>query len=223
VTRFSRLAVATCAATFVLIAIGGLVRATESGLGCPDWPGCSTDWDVHAWVEYSHRTAAAIVATLMVALAISAFVARRDRFTRIASVATVVLVLVQAGLGALVVLLELRAELVTVHLALALTLLALTVVVAERALRGRLPASAAPGPLRAMATLAAVAVMGQMLVGSWVTGSGAGVAFTDFPLMDGRLVPPLVFDVLRALNENMTRYEQAFGEIRRPGEHRRPG
>ena len=37
---FRRLAVATIAATFVLIAVGGLVRATDSGLGCPDWPRC---------------------------------------------------------------------------------------------------------------------------------------------------------------------------------------
>ncbi|HSK37454.1 MAG TPA: COX15/CtaA family protein, partial [Actinomycetota bacterium] len=38
--RFRRLAVVTIAATFVLIAVGGLVRATDSGLGCPDWPRC---------------------------------------------------------------------------------------------------------------------------------------------------------------------------------------
>ena len=37
---FRRLAVVTIAATFVLIAVGGLVRATDSGLGCPDWPRC---------------------------------------------------------------------------------------------------------------------------------------------------------------------------------------
>ena len=44
VTRFAKLAVAAAVATFVLIAIGGLVRATDSGLGCPDWPLCFGDW-----------------------------------------------------------------------------------------------------------------------------------------------------------------------------------
>ena len=39
-SRFAKLAVATVAATLLLIGLGGLVRATGSGLGCPDWPGC---------------------------------------------------------------------------------------------------------------------------------------------------------------------------------------
>ena len=39
-TRFAKLTIAAAVATLVLISVGGLVRATDSGLGCPDWPGC---------------------------------------------------------------------------------------------------------------------------------------------------------------------------------------
>ena len=195
--RFDMRAGVTSSATFVLIGVGGLVRATDSGLGCPDWPGCSTTWDVHAVIEYSHRTLAGVVMALVVAVAVAAWRARRDdRIMVIAAVSAAVLVFAQAALGGLVVLLELQARLVTLHLSFALALAGLTVFIAERALRGPIPTlRRAPPGAGAMvfraALLAAGAVFAQMLLGSWVTGRGAGLAFIDFPLMDGSLVPPL--------------------------------
>ncbi|TMB56642.1 MAG: protoheme IX farnesyltransferase [Chloroflexi bacterium] len=194
-TRFARLAIAASIATYVLIVAGGLVRATGSGLGCPDWPLCFGDWippaDLNAWIEHSHRLIAAVaVGPLVGAVAlITIFTSRRnDRPMLIAALVAGVLVVVQALLGGQVVIQQLRAELVTAHLAMALTVLALTILIADRASAGPLPARAAAGP-GALIGVTAAAVFAQMLLGSWVTGSRAGLAYTDFPLMDGSLLP----------------------------------
>ncbi len=200
-TRFAKLAVAAAAATFVLIAIGGLVRATDSGLGCPDWPLCFGDWlppaELHAWIEHSHRlTAAVFVGPLVGAVGlITVFTRRRrDRPLLAAAVVAGVLVIVQSLLGAAVVLQGLAAELVTAHLAMALTVFAATIFIAERAARGPMPGFDARPSLTRLVAITAVAVFAQMLVGSWVTGHAAGLAFGDFPLMNGAVVPVVTND-----------------------------
>jgi len=193
--RFAKLAVAASIATYVLIVVGGLVRATDSGLGCPDWPACFGKWvppaELHAWIEHSHRLVAALAVGPLVAAVglITLFTARRhDRPLLAAALVTGVLVVLQALLGGQVVIQQLRAELVTAHLAMALTVLALTIVIADRATGGALPPSAGGLPTRLVA-VTSVAVFAQMLLGSWVSGTGAGLAFADFPLMQGGLWP----------------------------------
>ena len=195
-TRFSKLAVAAAAATFVLIAVGGLVRATDSGLGCPDWPLCFGDWlppvDLHAWIEHSHRlVAAAFVGPLVAAVGlITVFSARRhDRPLLAAAVVAGVLVIVQSLLGGAVVLQGLAAELVTAHLAMALTVLGAVIFIAERASNGPMPAARPRPVLTRLVMVTAVAIFAQMLLGSWVTGQHAGLAFGDIPLMDGSVIP----------------------------------
>jgi heme o synthase len=198
VTRFAKLAVAAAVATFVLIAVGGLVRATDSGLGCPDWPLCFGDWlppaELHAWIEHSHRlTAAVFVGPLVGAVAlITVFTHRhRDRPLLAAAVIAGVLVIVQSLLGAAVVLQGLAAELVTAHLGIALTVFGAVIFIAERATNGPMPAAHARPVLTRLIGIAALAIFAQMLLGSWVTGHGAGLAYADFPLMDGSLLPAI--------------------------------
>ena len=113
---------------------------------------------------------------------------RQDRVLLAAALAAGVLVVVQAWLGGQVVIQQLRAELVTAHLAMALTVLALTIVIADRAARGGLPSPVAGLPT-GLVTVTALAVFAQMLLGSWVSGTGSGLAFPDFPLMNGSLWP----------------------------------
>ena len=193
--RFAKLAVGASIATYVLIVVGGLVRATDSGLGCPDWPACFGKWvppaELHAWIEHSHRLVAALAVGPLVAAVglITLFTARRhDRVLLGAALVTGVLVILQALLGGQVVIQQLRAELVTAHLAMALTVLALTILIADRATGGALPPQTGGLPSTLVA-VTGVAVFAQMLLGSWVSGTGAGLAFPDFPLMQGGLWP----------------------------------
>ena len=201
-TRFATLAIAAAVATFVLIAAGGLVRATDSGLGCPDWPGCFAfnDWippaELHAWIEHTHRLIAAFaVGPLIAAVGLMTVFSpekRRDRPLLLAAIAAGVLVIVQAVLGAIVVWEQLRADLVSAHLAMAMTVFALTLFIAERSLHGPMPARSAHRSLQRFAGWTAVAVFAQMVLGSYVTGHEAGLAFADFPLMNGALLPDFV-------------------------------
>lgn len=223
-TGFQRAGVVTTALTLGLVALGGAVRATGSGLACPDWPFCygkvlpgSADippetgyalWNV--WLEHSHRTVASLVGLLVLALAVWAVARHRSRpLVLWPCLAALVLVTVQAGLGALVVLRQLRAELVTAHLGLGMLVVGCLVVVTVAASERRSPGESSTGPTRsadsqpaadARSTLrrrrfarvaAAVAALAfvQILVGGHVTGLGAGLAYTDFPLMDGALLP----------------------------------
>ena len=197
-TRFAKLAIAAAVATFVLIAVGGLVRATDSGLGCPDWPLCFGDWlppaSLHAWIEHTHRLIAAVfVGPLVGAVALVTVLTdrRRDRPLLVAAVTAGVLVIAQSLLGAAVVVERLPPVLVSAHLAMALTVLAAVIVIAERAVHGPMPRGGAGRGVTLLVAVSAAAVFAQMLLGSWVTGQGAGLAFDDFPLMDGSLVPAL--------------------------------
>jgi len=195
--RFAKLAVAASIATYLLIVVGGLVRATDSGLGCPDWPLCFGDWvppaDLNAWIEHSHRLVAALaVGPLVGAVALITVFSRRrhDRRLLVAAVSAGLLVVAQALLGGQVVIQQLRAELVTAHLAMALTVLTLTILIADRAARGPL-AAPTRGSATALVAVTGGAIFAQMLLGSWVSGTGAGLAYGDFPLMSGSVLPSI--------------------------------
>ncbi len=187
-----RLALTSTGATLLLIAMGGAVRATDSGLACPDWPACYGKWippaDVNMWFEHSHRLWAGVVGLLILWLTVLAFARHRDdpRLWRIGALACV-LVLIQAGLGAAVVLLHLRAGLVTSHLAMSWIIVACLVVMVALARR---PAVDPPGdgPTRQLertvgrwSAIVAVAVLAQGSLGSQATGRGAAYVYNAVP------------------------------------------
>lgn len=198
---FRKLSIATLASTFVLIAIGGLVNATKSGLGCgDDWPDCNgrlapaleTRAEI---IEFSHRAAAGVVIVLLGLLMVVALKNHRsERYILWPTIGAFLFVLGQAALGAAVVFLHLKASTVTAHLAMALTLLALLIyLVRATAVReGSTPTDEyRDRTYMRQAGGAALATLLLLLVGSYVSGRGAGMAFPDWPLMNGKVIPDL--------------------------------
>src|SRR5258706_3042246 len=99
---------------YLQIALGGVVRVTGSGLGCPDWPLCNgrpyPPADLNAIIEYSHRTVGALTGLLIVATVVAAWAVFRTRRPAVAWLATssVIAFAAEAALGAVVVLTQLK-------------------------------------------------------------------------------------------------------------------
>jgi heme o synthase len=196
-TRFQRLAAATVAAAFLLVVIGVVVRATDSGLACPNWPGCfpgqflpSLDSDGHVWIEWLHRTVAAVIGFLILGLAVVAWLDHRDRRSILwPSFAAVLLVGFQAWLGGRTVQLGNTGESVTAHLAAAMALVGLLVYLLVRSSYPARLVGSGSQRFTLLASFAAAAVFGVLLFGANVTARDAGLVFPDWPLMNGSLVP----------------------------------
>ena len=190
---FRWLLLTTCLATYALVIVGGIVRTTGSGDACPDWPRCHGNivppLSGHVLIEFSHRLLASVVSILVLAIVLGAWRwQRRAPVVFWGALAAVGLIVAQVVLGGLTVLNNLSPSLVMAHLATASALLATLLVVAIVTLDVQ-PAARGAASFRNLAIFAALATLALMLTGSYVSGSGAGLAFRDWPLFDGRLVP----------------------------------
>jgi heme A synthase len=187
--RFRRLADLTAVVTFLLIIVGGVVRVSESGLGCgpggsgtKGWPLCGGAviplvGDENRLIEFSHRLLATVVVILIGLLCWTAYRNLRNRpWAFRGSIAAGILVLAQAGLGGLTVEHSLAEELVAAHLGAAMLLLALLLGLAAKA-RSETAAdsgTASTGPVRGLkpyATVAAVLLLAAIVAGGYMAGT----------------------------------------------------
>jgi cytochrome c oxidase assembly protein subunit 15 len=202
------------ALTFVLIVLGAVVRATNSGLSCPDWPTCYGHWlplpgDVAAlpdvgytygqiMLEWAHRLLAGVIlGPLILAIAILAW-RQRERDPRLPWVggALLLLLLVQAGLGGVTVLDSNSPWSVALHLGTALLLLTVLLLIVERASPAA-PTWPVPRPVPRAAALAWLLVWLTMLSAAMVAKSGASLACATWPDCGGLLLPDLADPSIR--------------------------
>ena len=139
---FFQSAVVSTILSYLLIFVGGLVRVSGSGMGCPDWPRCFGRWIpptnveqipsyidptafniVLAWIEYGNRSLGVLVGFSIIILNIIAiYYFRKEAKLFISAILSLILVLVNGALGAIVVSSVLNPFLVSLHMILALML-----------------------------------------------------------------------------------------------------
>ena len=188
--HFRYLTLTTLLGTFALIVLGGVVRITDSGLGCPDWPLCHgkiiPPFDVATLIEYSHRLVAATLGLLVLATLVVAWRRYRSRaWIFWPALVGLVLVIGQSVLGGAAVLTELETYVVMIHMAMAQALLACFILISIDAWRGF---SVAGRRLDGQVLLPAVAALGILLLilsGSYVALTGAAGACNQWPLCQG--------------------------------------
>jgi len=151
IKNFRKWALAATIVTYFLIFVGGLVRVSGAGLGCPDWPRCFGSWIppfsrdqvppefnagifnvTLAWIEYINRLVGVIVGILIAGTAILAIRNFRSRKRiLIPSVLAALLVAFQGWYGSVVVSSKLMPHTVSVHLVLALTIVSLLIYITQ--------------------------------------------------------------------------------------------
>lgn len=195
---------------FVVIVLGAYTRLVDAGLGCPDWPGCYgfliipvSDEEISeanerfseqpfemskAIPEVMHRVVAGTLGVLILLIFVLSWRAKKELTTPLVML---VLVLIQAALGAWTVTLKLWPQVVTAHLLGGFATLALLFFYASR--EGYLPMREIQVRRSWIPTLFLALVVCQVVLGGWTSANYAALACPDFPLCHGELIPDANF------------------------------
>ena len=218
--KYRKLVWITVFLTFDLIMFGAFTRLTDSGLGCPDWPGCygqANPFQAHAdikaaeiamptgpvtvmkaWIEMIHRYLAMGIGVLIIALLTISWrrwlqSKRKDlKFSPYFPTLLLAFVCLQGAFGAWTVTMKLQPVIVTIHLLLGMALLGLLTWFGARQ-SDHLSVSPSAAALRIPAALAIALLAMQIALGGWVSSNYAALACSDFPLCQGELFPQMDF------------------------------
>lgn len=190
------LLVASLIGALVQITMGGAVRVTGSGDGCPDWPTCFGSWippfEYHALMEYTHRTIGVLVGVMIIAAVVRVWLNhRRESSVVRSSTAALIAVSITGGIGGAVVLSELDPALRTLHLLLAESVLLLLAhaLVAVAYTRSDTASELMPRSLFYMALMGSAMTLIALLSGSYAVWKGAGAVCPSWPLCGGSIIP----------------------------------
>ena len=209
--RLAVLTALTLFLTFDLIVFGAFTRLSDSGLGCPDWPGCYGEAspfgardDIHAaqsampsgpvtwskaWIEMIHRYLAMTVGALIVVMMLASWRARRSLpHSPWWPTLTLAWVIAQGLFGKYTVTLKLYPAIVTLHLLGGMLLLALLAIQHEAFRDRALPITAG---LRRAAAVVLALLLTQIALGGWVSTNYAVLACQGFPACNGHWWPPM--------------------------------
>jgi cytochrome c oxidase assembly protein subunit 15 len=223
--RYRKLVFLTWFLTLDLIMFGAFVRLTDSGLGCPDWPGCygkispigasghieeALQAMPHgavsfskAWIEMIHRYVGSLLGMMIIGIVYLAWRYRKQlgNTPRLA-VYTLIAVCIQGAFGAWTVTHQLMPVVVTTHLLGGMLLLALMTWLAARE-KTHLPISSAATRWLPWMVGGLVLLFVQIALGGWVSTNYAALACMEFPMCHGVWMPPMDFEggysLIRAL------------------------
>jgi len=219
--KYRKLVWVTVFLTFDVIMFGAFTRLTDSGLGCPDWPGCyghsnpiqamehiraaealMPDGPVtvmKAWIEMIHRYLAMGIGVLIIAILVISwrFWVRSGKtipqFSPWFPLALFFFVCVQGAFGAWTVTMKLQPIIVTIHLLLGMVLLGMLTWVGARQ-NTHVPVAIEGRALRGPALASLLVLTMQIALGGWVSTNYAALACPDLPLCHGALMPQMDFE-----------------------------
>lgn len=207
--RYLRSGLISLAAVYFLILVGGAVRASGAGLGCPDWPTCfgllippteeaqlPSNWRelyplyqdlpfnrVKTWTEYLNRLVGVVIGLSVTWTLLRSLPFRKSNppiFYQ--SLAVFLLVGFQAWLGSQVVASDLRPVMITAHMVMAfliVVLLIYTVSLSQADALRRIDAQALPAPIRTVLLAAMAMTLLQVAMGTQIREAVDGITNAD--------------------------------------------
>jgi cytochrome c oxidase assembly protein subunit 15 len=213
---YKRLTLFATLLALIVVSFGAYTRLTDSGLGCPDWPGCYGTLSVpesidqiekaqavypdspveveKAWIEMIHRYIAGILGVMILVIAFMSIKLRDQiNYSLKWPFFLLGLVIFQAALGMWTVTLLLKPAVVSSHLLGGMTVLGILTFLMHRNYGTHRENFVSNRFERKIIRFSLVLLFIQIALGGWTSTNYAALACTDYPTCHGSLIPEMDF------------------------------